>query len=103
LEAPGAFGLEAGGPTPLGFAGNSHARNQSLALGYTFSVTPTLFADFRFGFYRYRPRNLPNGAGTTPALDAGLVGLNTGSVDTTGMPAFNVGGDGGFNFGYCWV
>ncbi|HUJ21774.1 MAG TPA: TonB-dependent receptor [Bryobacteraceae bacterium] len=100
LKGPGGFGAEAGGPTPLGFAGNSHARNQSLALGYTYSVTPTLIADFRFGFYRYRPHNLPNGYGTTPALDAGLLGLNTGTPDTSGMPAFYVNGDGGFNFGY---
>ena len=100
LSAPGAFGLLAGGPTPLGFAGVSHARNQSLALGYTYSISSTLFADFRFGYYRYRPHNLPNGYGQTPALDAGLLGLNTGTADTSGMPAFNVNGDGGFQFGY---
>ncbi|MFN7999008.1 MAG: TonB-dependent receptor [Bryobacteraceae bacterium] len=100
LESPGAFGLEAGGPNPLGFAGNSHARNQSLALGYTYSITPTLIADFRFGYYRYRPHNLPNGYGTTPALDAGILGLNGSSPDTSGMPAFYVNGDGGFSFGY---
>ena len=99
-EGPGAFGALAGGPSPLGFAGNSHARNQSLALGYTYSITPTLFADFRFGYYRYRPHNLPNGFGQTPALDAGLLGLNTGSPDTSGMPAFYINGDGGFDFGY---
>src|SRR5438876_123331 len=95
LEGPGAFGDVAGGPSPLGFAGNSHARNQSLALGYTYSITSTLFADFRFGYYRYRPHNLPNGFGKTPALDAGLLGLNTGAADTSGMPAFYVQGDGG--------
>ncbi|HLK21525.1 MAG TPA: TonB-dependent receptor [Bryobacteraceae bacterium] len=101
LNGGAAFGNEAGGPTPLGFAGISHARNQSLALGYTYSITPTLVADFRFGFYRYRPHNTPNGAGTTPALDAGLLGLNrAGDATTTGMPAFYVNGDGGFNFGY---
>jgi hypothetical protein len=100
LEGPGAFGELAGGPSPLGFAGNSHARNQSLALGYTYSITSTLFADFRFGYYRYRPHNLPNGFGKTPALDARLLGLNTGAPDTSGMPAFYVNGDGGFMFGY---
>src|SRR5712692_3745971 len=100
LEGPGAFGDVAGGPSPLGFAGNSHARNQSLALGYTYSITPTLIADFRFGYYRYRPHNLPNGFGKNPALDAGLVGLNTGAPDASGMPAFTVNGDGGFLFGY---
>ena len=100
LEGPGAFGALAGGPSPLGFAGNSHARNQSLALGYTYSITSTLFTDFRFGYYRYRPHNLPNGFGQTPALDAGLLGLNTGTPETGGMPAFYVQGAVAFNFGY---
>jgi hypothetical protein len=101
LHGGAAFGDEAGGPTPLQFAGHSLARNQSLALGYTYTVTPTLIADFRFGFYRYRVHNTPNGAGTTPALDSGLLGLNrAGDSTTVGMPAFNINGDGGFNFGY---
>lgn len=100
LHGPGGFGAEAGGPIPFSFAGNSLARNQSLALGYTYSITPTLIADFRFGFYRYRVHNLPNGFGTTPALDAGLLGLNRRGQDTSGMPAFYVNGNGGFNFGY---
>jgi len=102
LSGPGAFGAEAGGPNPsiFSFAGDSHAQNQSLALGYTYSIRPSLIADFRFGFYRYRVHNVPNGFGTTPALDAGLLGLNRGGQDTSGMPAFYVNGDGGFNFGY---
>lgn len=100
LIGPGAFGNLAGGPTPLGFAGTSHARNQSLALGNTYNISPSLITDFRFGYYRYRPHNLPNGYGTTPALDAGLQGLNRGALDTSGMPAFYVNGDGGFSFGY---
>jgi len=100
LSGPGAFGEEAGGPAPYSFAGNSQAMNQSLALGYTYSITPALIADFRFGFYRYRVHNLPNGFGTTPALDAGLIGLNRGGEDTSGMPAFYANGDAGFNLGY---
>jgi hypothetical protein len=100
LRGSAAFGLLAGGPTPFSFAGVSHARNQSLALGYTYSITPTLIADFRFGFYRYRPRNIPNGFGQNPALDAGILGLNTGAPDASGMPAFYVNGDTSFSFGY---
>jgi hypothetical protein len=100
LNGPGAFGEEAGGPAPYSFAGNSQAMNQSLALGYTYSISPGLIADFRFGFYRYRVHNLPNGFGTTPALDAGLIGLNRGGEDTSGMPAFYANGDAGFTLGY---
>jgi len=100
LHAPGAYGEIAGGPTPNGFAGQSLARNQSLALGYTYMLSPTLFAEFRFGSYRVRTNNVPNGASTTPALDAGLQGLNRGTADTVGMPAFYVKGADGFSFGY---
>jgi hypothetical protein len=102
LSAPGAYGTEAGGPALSGinFAGSSLDRNQSLALGSTYTLSSTLITDFRFGFYRYRIRVQPNGVGTTPAMDAGLPGLNLGTTETSGMPAFYVNGNGGFNFGY---
>lgn len=100
LRAGGAYGDVAGGPSPFGLAGQSLARNQSLALGWTYALSPTLITDSRFGFYRYRPHVLPNGIGLTPASDAGLIGLNRGSFDTSGMPAFNINGNGGFQFGY---
>ncbi len=100
LHGPGAYGEVAGGPTPNGFAGQSVARNQSLALGYTYMLSPTLFAEFRFGSYRIHTQNTPNGTNTTPALDAGLQGLNRGTEDTAGMPAFYVNGTDAFSFGY---
>jgi hypothetical protein len=99
LHSPGAYGEIAGGPTGFGFAGQSLARNQSGSLGFTYALSPTLITDSRFGAYRYRVRVFPNGTGT-PALDAGIPGLNTGSEDTTSMPAFNINGDAGFQFGY---
>ncbi len=100
LYGPGAFGEEAGGPSPFGYAGDSPSRNQSLAVGYTYTIGPSLIADFRFGYYRYHVHSLPEGYGTTPALDSGLLGLNRGSDDTSGMPAFYINGNGGFDFGY---
>jgi len=102
LSAPGAYGTEAGGPALNGinFAGSSLDRNQSLALGATYTFSPSLITDFRFGFYRYRIRVQPNGVGTTPATDAGFPGLNMGTVETSGMPAFYINGNGGFDFGY---
>jgi hypothetical protein len=99
-HAPGAFGEEAGGPSAFGFAGSALDRNQSAAAGFDHAFSPTLITDFRMGFYRYRVRTQPNGVGTTPATDAGLPGLNTGTQATSGMPAFYINGDGGFNFGY---
>ena len=97
--SPAAYGDIAGGPTPFGVASTSINRNQSVALGFDHTFTPTLITDARFGFYRYRIRQQPNGGGT-PATDAGLPGLNTGLPGTSGMPAFYVNGTGGFNFGY---
>ena len=100
--APGAFGTVAGGPALnlINFAGTSLARNQSIAVGATYTFNPSLITDFRFGFYRYRIRVQPNGVGTTPASDAGFPGLNLGTVETSGMPAFYINGNGGFLFGY---
>lgn len=102
LSAPGAYGAVAGGPGLNGifFAGSSLDRNQSVALGANYTLSPTLITDFRFGFYRYRIRVEPNGVGTTPASDAGFPGLNLGTGETSGMPAFYIGGAAGFNFGY---
>jgi len=98
--SPAAFGAAGGGPTAFSFSGDSIDRNQSLALGLDHTFGPTLVADARFGFYRYRIRVQPNDAGSTPATDAGLPGLNTGSASTTGLPAFYINGNGGFDFGY---
>jgi hypothetical protein len=98
--SPAAFGDAGGGPSAFNFSGSSIDRNQSLALGLDHTFSPTLVTDARFGFYRYRIRVQPNDVGTTPATDAGLPGLNTGSQATSGLPAFYVNGNGGFNFGY---
>src|SRR5690348_11132960 len=99
-NSPGAYGEIAGGPSGFGFAGHSLVRNQSLALGFTYSFSPTLITDARFGTYRYRVRVQPGGFGTFPASDAGLIGLNRGTPDTSSMPAFYVNGNGGFQYGY---
>lgn len=98
--SPAAFGDAGGGPSAFNFSGTSIDRNQSLALGVDYTISPTLVTDARFGFYRYRIRVVPNDVGTTPATDAGLPGLNTGSEATSGLPAFYINGNGGFDFGY---
>jgi hypothetical protein len=101
-SAPGAFGVLAGGPALSGanFAGSSNTDNQSLALGYTRTFSPTLILEARFGTYRYKVRVQPGDVGTTPATDAGIPGLNMGTDATSGMPAFYVNGNAGFEFGY---
>ena len=101
-QAPGAFGNLAGGPNfgPPGFAGSSSLRDQSLAAGADYAITPTWLTDVRFGFFRYRVFVNPNGLGTSPAKDAGIPNLNLDNYYTSGMPAVTLNGTGGFTFGY---
>jgi hypothetical protein len=103
MGGPGAFGFEAGGPNSatsnIRYAGNSTSRDQSLASGFDYTVSPNLLTDFRFAFFRYRVYDVPNGLNTTPATDAGIPGLNLNAI-TGGMPAFFINGTGGFDFGY---
>jgi len=102
-NAVGAFGPIAGGVglSSDGFAGESLVRNQSAAAGFDYMLRPNLLVDFRFGFFRYHVNVLPTQAGTTPAKDAGIPGLNLGDTLTSGMPAFFVDGQEGdwFVFG----
>ncbi len=98
---PGAFGFLVGGPELSGarFAGVSDVRNQSLAAGFDYTITPYTITDFRFGFFRYRVAVLPGGVGTSPAADAGIPGLNNDDFFTSGMPAFGIEAPGvGGNF-----
>jgi outer membrane receptor protein involved in Fe transport len=101
-QGPGAFGTIAGGPAfdGINFAGQSSVKNQSIAAGFDHTLNPTWLTDFRFGFYRYFVIVNPNGAESTPAIDANAPGLNLGTPETAGMPAFFINGTGGFNFGY---
>ncbi|PYT11843.1 MAG: hypothetical protein DMG59_25255, partial [Acidobacteria bacterium] len=101
-SAPGAFGIQAGGPAldNILFAGTSDVLNQSVAIGYTRTINATLVTDVRFGYMRYRVNVLPNGLGTSPAKDAGIPGLNLDNFFTSGLPAFFINGDGGTNLGY---
>jgi len=100
-QAPGAFGEEAGGPSFVNYAGNSQSKNESLAIGWTYTASPTLINEFRFGWLQYHVFDVPNGYGTTPAADAGIPGLNLDKTYTSGLPAFYIptGGD-NINLGY---
>ena len=100
--APAAFGIKAGGPALQGnrFSGSSEARNQSLAIGYTRTINPTMVNDFRFGYMRYRVNVLPGDIGSSPAKDAGIPGLNLDPYFTSGIPYFHIQGDGETKIGY---
>ena len=59
-----------------------------------YTLSPTMLADFRFGFFNYKVNVLPFDFGTTPAADAGIPGLNTDSTFASGLPAGFIDGDG---------
>jgi hypothetical protein len=88
--APGAFGLEAGGPNFGNYAGNSNSHQQSVAIGWTNSISATMVNEFRFGWMKYHVFDVPNGFGTDPATTAGIPGLNLDKTYTSGMPYFDV-------------
>lgn len=92
LGAPGVFGLVAGGPAFSGtnYAGSSSTLNQSIAGGWTYTANPTLINEFRFGFLHYHITDVPNGFGTQPATQAGIIGLNRDDNFTSGLPAFYI-------------
>jgi hypothetical protein len=100
--SPAAFGTLAGGPALNGinFGGGSNVVNQSLAIGYTRTLSASTVADIRFGYMRYRVNVSPGGLGTSPAKDAGIPGLNLDTTFTSGMPGFFIDGNGGAQLGY---
>ena len=69
--------------------------------GFNYVLNPTLLTDFRFSFVRYRVNVQSLDYGTNAAEAAGIPGVNfSGRPDTSGLPAFQVQGNGGFNEGF---
>ncbi len=100
---PPAFGPDAGGPGLSGllFAGQSKARNQNAVYGMNYLLGPTLIADFRFGYSRYRVDVLPLDFGKDSAQAAGIPNLNLPNrPDTSGLPSLVTDGNGGFRMGF---
>jgi outer membrane receptor protein involved in Fe transport len=97
-DGPTAFG-EGGGQELVSLGGQSKAKNQSIAYGIDNALSPTLLADFRFGWFKYKVNVLPFDFGTTPATTAGIPGLNVDNTFSSGLPAGFIEGDRGFNFG----
>jgi outer membrane receptor protein involved in Fe transport len=99
-DQPGLFG-PAGGPSFGNFnaAGTSHMFNQQVVYGLDYAVRPNLLTDLRFGFTRMNYGVDPLGLGTTPAVTAGIPGLNLDEL-SSGMPNFRINGIGGFQMGY---
>src|SRR4029077_13146319 len=56
-------------------------------------------AEFRLGYFKYKVGVLPFDYGTSPATDAGILGLNLDNTFTSGLFGGFVEGPKGFNFG----
>jgi outer membrane receptor protein involved in Fe transport len=98
-DGPTAFG-PGGGQELVSLGGVSDVRNQSLAYGLDYTISPMMLADFRFGYFQYDVDVLPFDFGTRPAADAGIPGLNLDDTFSSGLPAgFVQGPVGDFNFG----
>jgi len=81
-----AFGAAGGiGTNPLSFAGVVKDRNQGISTGFSYSLNSNLLTDFRFGFVRYNLALDSLDAGTAPATQAGIGGLNL-DFYSSGMP-----------------
>ncbi len=96
LTAPGDFGTDLGGPALNGinFAGVSSSRDQSLALGFTHTFSPSLITEVRYGYDRYRVHVDLGGAGKDLGKQAGIPGVNFGDYFTSGFPSFEIDGNG---------
>ncbi len=90
-----AFGQVAGGlgTNPSQFAGAAHTRNQGIASGFTYTLSPKLLTDVRFGYFRYRLNVDAEDYGQTPAIGVpGIFAANTGDPFATGTPDFEIPG-----------
>jgi carboxypeptidase family protein len=92
IHSPSAFGNFAGGTGfgPDTTANTAQSPNRSLSSGFDYAFNPTLHTDFRFGFFRRKLTVLANSYNTTPATNAGILGVNLGDALTSGMPAILV-------------
>ena len=97
-NGPQAFG-KGGGQQLVSLGGDSKVRNHSVAIGFDYTLSPTMLVDFRFGFFKYGVQVLPSDFGTRPAADAGVPGLNLDDTFTSGLFEGFVQGDRGFTFG----
>jgi len=94
------FGAAGGSGFGLGnTTGTDVVQNQSAAVGFDYALNASLLTDFRFGFLAYHVNENKFDAGTTPALNAGLPNLNTGTFDTSGSPTYNINDGSISNFG----
>ena len=98
LSGKGCLGALGGvGFGPGGLAGSSIIHNYSLASGVTKTFSPSLLADFRFGYFKYNPHTHKPDEGATPMTAFGIPNANLGDPFTSGLGEFDFNGNNGGN------
>jgi len=98
LSGKGILGALGGiGFGPGGLSGSSVVHNYSLASGVTKTISNTLLADFRFGYFKYNPKTNKPDAGSTPMTGFGIPNANLGDNFTSGLGEFDFNGGNGGN------
>jgi outer membrane receptor protein involved in Fe transport len=96
LSGKGSLGALGGvGFGPGGLAGSSVIHNHSLAAGVTKTFSPTVLADFRFGYFKYNPHTHKPDEGSTPMTGFGIPNANLGDAFTSGLGEFDFNGNNG--------
>jgi hypothetical protein len=70
-----------------------------LAAGVTKTLSQSLLADFRFGYFKYNPHTHKPDEGTTPMTGFGIPNANLGDAFTSGLGQFNLNGNSEFGDG----
>jgi len=94
LSGKGVLGPLGGvGFGPGGLAGSSVVHNYSIASGVTKTLSNTLLADFRFGYFKYNPHTHKPDEGQTPMTNVGIPNANLGDAFTSGWGEFDFNGN----------
>ncbi|HEV2914809.1 MAG TPA: TonB-dependent receptor [Pyrinomonadaceae bacterium] len=95
-NGPSVFG-QGGGRELVTLGGSSKVRNQSLALGFDYTLNPTTVIDMRFGYFKYKVNVLPVDFGQDTSAAAGIPGVNLDDF-SSGLSEFEIQGPGDLAF-----
>jgi hypothetical protein len=74
-----------------GFAGTDTSKDDSLAAGGDYTLSPKWLTDFRFGWFRFHFNELQPGYNQPLGANLGIPGVNTGDLALNGgLPAFSI-------------
>jgi Carboxypeptidase regulatory-like domain/TonB dependent receptor len=94
LSGKGVLGALGGvGFGPGGLAGSSVVHNYSISSGVTKTISSSLLADFRFGYFKYNPKTHKPDEGKTPMTNVGIPNANLGDAFTSGWGEFDFNGN----------